>query len=505
MNIKRERAKEILGSRRTLSQRAVRGGVWVFALKAIERIFGLTKLVILARILAPSDFGLLGIALVTMATLDTFTNTGFQTALIQKKESTEAYLDSAWTILIFRGFVIFVILYFIAPVAAIFFKTPEAKSIIQVVGFTMLFKAFTNVGVIYFQKELDFNKQFIYQLSGTLADFIVAISAAFILRNVWALVFGLLAGNFVRFIVSYFISPYRPHISKDFRKAKELFSYGKWILGSSILLFLILQGDDIFIGKMLGVAALGLYQMAYRIANMPTTALSHVMHDVTFPAYAKIQDNPPMIREAYLKILNITAFSSFLISGLIFALAPDFTKIFLGEKWMPMVPAMQVLVLAGLVRSLAVTGGTIFHAIGKPQIDTKLQIIRLSVLAALIYPLSVKWGITGASIAVFWSIFFANLGFSFMVIKITGCGFKRYGKAIGIPLVSMLVMVSSIFALRSVIDRVEIGVLVLLVGVGVLVYLAISYLHDRIFDYGIQSLIKHQLFALRGIGASPGN
>lgn len=505
MNTEKERTKEILGSRRTLSQRVVRGSVWLFALKAMERIFGLIRLVILARILAPADFGLMGIALVTMATLETFSQTGFQTALIQKKENTNAYLDSAWTVLIFRGLVIFAILYFIAPVAAIFFKTPEAKSIIQVIGFTMLLKAFTNIGVIYFQKELEFNKQFIYQLSGTLADFIVAISAVFILRNVWALVFGLLAGNFVRFIVSYFISPYRPHISKDWGKAKELFSFGKWILGSNILLFLILQGDNIFIGKMLGVAALGLYQMAYRIANMPTTEISHVIYDVTFPAYAKIHDNLPRFREAYLKVLNITGFLSFLISGLVFALASDFTKIFLGEKWMPMVPAMQVLVLAGLVRSLAATGGTIFHAIGKPQIDTKLQIIRLSVLAALIYPLSVKWGITGASIAVFWSIFFANLGFSFMVIKITGCGFKRYGKAIGIPLVSMLVMVSSIFALRSVIDRVEIGVLGLLVGVGVLVFLAISYLHDRLFDYGIQSLIKHQLLALRGIGASPGN
>jgi len=172
---------------------------------------------------------------------------------------------------------------------------------------------------------------------------------------------------------------------------------------------------------------------------------------------------------------------------------------------MPMVPAMQVLVLAGLVRSLAATGGAIFHAIGRPQIETKWQIIRLCVLAALIYPLSVKWGIIGTSIAVFWSIFVANLGFSFMGIKITRCGLKRYGKAIGLPLVSMLVMVSSIFALKSVINRVEIGVLALLAGVGVLVFLAISYLHDRVFDYGIQSLIKDQLLALRGIGTSPGD
>jgi len=280
----------------------------------------------------------MGIALLIMSTLDIFSQTGFQSALIQKKKDIKSYLDSAWTILILRGFILFAILFFIAPYAATFFNAPEAKHIIQVIGFSILFQAFTNIGVIYFQKELEFNKEFIYQFAGILADFIVAISAVLILKNVWALVFGLLAGNAAKCFVSYLIHPYKPHLSLSWDKVKELFNFGKWIFGSSILIFLITQGDDIFVGKLLGATALGFYQMAYRISNMPATEITHVISQVTFPPYSKLQDNLPKLREAYLKVLQLTAFLSFSIAGLIFILAPDFTKIFLGEKWMPMVP-----------------------------------------------------------------------------------------------------------------------------------------------------------------------
>jgi len=316
----------------TLSQKVVKGGFWVFLLRIVNRGFSLVRLIILARILSPSDFGLMGIALLTMSTLETFSQTGFQQALIQKKENIRSYLDSSWTALIFRGFILFVILYFIAPYAAIFFDAPKAKPIIQVIGFTVLFRAFTNIGVIYFQKELEFNKQFIYQFSGTLADFIVAISAVLILKNVWALVLGSLAGSIVRCLISYLIHPYRPKLNFNLEKIKELFGFGKWILGSNILAFLLTQGDDIFVGKLLGTTALGFYQMAYRVSNMPATEITHVISQVTFPAYSKLQGNIPKLREAYLKVLQFTAFLSFPIAGLIFILAPDFTKIFLGEN-----------------------------------------------------------------------------------------------------------------------------------------------------------------------------
>ena len=475
-----------------LSQRAVRGGFWVFSLRIVQQLFGLARLLIIARILSPHDFGLMGIALLTMATLETFSQTGFQAALIQKKEDIRSYLDAAWTVLILRGFILFAILYLIAPYAATFFEAPEAKPIIQVIGISVLLQAFTNIGVIHFQKELEFNKEFIYQFAGTLADFIVAVSAVLILGNVWALVFGLLAGNAARCFVSYLIHPYRPHLSSDIGKAKELFGFGKWIFGSSILVFLITQGDDIFVGKLLGVTALGFYQLAYRISNMPATEITHVISQVTFPAYSKLQDDLPKLREAYLKVLQFTAFLSFPIAGLIFVLAPDFTRIFLGEKWMPMVPAMQVLVFAGLVRSIAATSGAIFYGVGKVQLDTRLQIIRFFVLAVLIYPFTIAWGILGTSIVVFLSIFISNIGFVLMAIKITKCNIKSFLKALVSPLIGGIIIVLSILGVKTIMST-GLWQFVAFVFVGALAYFSAIYLLDKLFDFKMHELIKGSL------------
>ena len=124
-------------------------------------------------------------------------------------------------------------------------------------------------------------------------------------------------------------------------------------------------------GKVLGLTALGLYQLSYTLSNLPATEITHVVSRVTFPAYSKLQEDLPRVRSAYLKVLQFISFLSFPLAGAIFIFLPDFVSIFLGDKWTPMVPAAQVLVMAGLLRSIAATTGPIFHALGKPKIDSK--------------------------------------------------------------------------------------------------------------------------------------
>lgn len=490
--------RELLRPRESLSKQAVRGGIWIFALRITNRLLRLVRTVILARVLAPHDFGLMGIALLAMVTLETFSHTGFNIALIQKKGNIDEYLDTAWVVQVIRGIVLFGILLVTAPLVATFFNTPKAADIVRVIAIALLFKGFTNIGIIYFQKDLEFNKLFIHQISTTIADLSVAIPAALILRSVWALVFGLVASYLVGGIISYIISPFRPRMNIDWNKFKELFGFGRWILGSSILVFLVTQGDDAFVGKILGVTALGFYQMAYTLSNLPATEITEAITRVTIPAFSKLQDDLKKLKEAYLKVLQLTASISVPISGGIFILAPEFTKIFLGDKWMPMVPAMQALVLAGLIRSIASTTGPIFYAAGRPRIETKWQIVRLLVLAALIYPFSVKWGILGASIAVFSSIFISNIGFSFMVIKITKCGVKNFNKLIILPLVNGIIMVLSIFVLKTNISATGILGLLILVCAGILIYLGITYIFDKYLNYRMQSLIKENISYLKG-------
>jgi len=470
----------------TLSQKVVKGGFWVFFLRIVNRGFSLVRLIILARLLSPSDFGLMGIALLTMSTLETFSQTGFQTALIQKKEDIKSYLNSAWTVLILRGFILFVILYFIAPYAAIFFDAPEAKPIIQVIGFAILLRAFTNIGVIYFQKELEFNREFIYQFSGTIADFIVAISAVLILKNVWALVLGLLAGNIIRCLVSYLIHPCRPRFNFNLEKIKELFGFGKWIMGSSILIFLLTQGDDIFVGKLLGTIALGFYQLAYRISNMPATEITHVISQVTFPTYSKLQDNIPKLREAYLKVLQFTAFLSFPIAGLIFILAPDFTRIFLGEKWMSMVPAMQALCIFGVTRAVNATIGSIFQGIGKPNIITFGAGLQLIILVIIIYPLTNKWGILGTSLAVVIPNVLVMFYLSEKLVNIMNYRLANFIRSLLPPIIGGATMCIVMLSFQIWTDGSLISFLFSIL-LGFSVYLIVIYKIDKTFNYGLKN------------------
>jgi len=485
----KEKAKVFLQPGEGLYQRTVRSGFWVFALRITEQLFNITRLIILARVLAPSDFGVMGIALLALATLETFTQTGFQEALIQKKENVKLYLDAAWTVLILRGFILFAVLYLIAPYAANFFNVSEAKPIIQVIGFSVLLQAFTNIGVIYFRKELEFNKEFVYQLAGTLADFSVAVSTVLILQNVWALVLGILAGNVARCFVSYLIHPYRPHLNLDLGKVRELFGFGKWILGSSILVFLITQGDDIFVGKLLGTTALGFYQLAYRISNMPATEITQVISQITFPAYSKLQDDISSLREAYFKVLQLTAFISFPIAGLIFALAPDFTLVFLGEKWIPMVSAMQVLVFWGIIRSMAGLNSSMLQAVDMPDIITKLNFIKLIILAILIYPLSIKWGIIGASLAVLISAIFITPNTFFIIIsRVLRFKISMALKALSIPFAGTAFMVLLLAFFTP--DNLSLTKIILVALAGVACYFLVAYLLDSILKHKIWYNLK---------------
>lgn len=455
----------------SLSKKVVRGGMWVFGLRIISRGLGFIRTIILARLLAPEDFGLLGIAMLAIATLETFSQTGFQAALIQKKENVESYLDTAWTVSAVRGVLLFLILFFSAPLVATFFNSPQAALVIKVIAVSTLLSGFRNIGILFFQKELEFNKQFIYELSATLVDITIAITLAFILRNVWALVWGGLAANFVRLFMSYILHPYRPHVRFDKNEFKELFGFGKWVLGSSILIFLITQGDDIFVGKMLGVTALGFYQMAYLISNLPSTEITHVISQVTFPAYSKLQDDIPKLREAYLRVLQVTAFLSFPIAGLIFVLAPDFTKIFLGEKWMPMVPAMQVLCIFGVTRALNATTGSIFHAVGKPSILTKVSFIQLIFLAAIIYPLGNIGKLVGISCAVVLANFLCFVLAFREVLKITKQSKKKLVSVV-LPSVFVTIGIMCLIYLTKIMmmDKVSLFitfVLSILIGLGI--------------------------------------
>jgi lipopolysaccharide exporter len=481
----------LLSPDESLSSRVVVSGVWVFLLRIVSRILALARTIVLARLLSPDDFGLMGITMVTMSMLETFSQTGFQAALIQKKTDIEGYLNTAWITLALRGVALYGLLYAGAPYAAAFYDTPEAVPVIRAAGLIMVMTGFMNIRVIYFKKELEFQKQFVFLLTGTVIDLVVSVVFAVILQNIWALVYGQLAGTFARLIISYIIIPWRPHWSFDLSKIKDLYVFGRWIFWSSLFIFLLTEGDDAFLGKVLGVTALGFYQMAHRISNLPATEITHVISSITFPAYAKLQDNQPALRDAYLRVLKLTALLSIPLAGGIFILAPELTALLLGERWMPIVGAMRVLVIGGAVRSIGATMGPIFQAVGKPEISSRFLFVQVVLVAILIYPLTITYGIAGTGLSLMIPAIIINSIFAHYVLKITGCEKKRFYQAIGYPLLGTTMMVLVLSAVKAyVVDSVGLMAFLGLVISGALVYLTAVLVGERYFDYRMLPVLR---------------
>lgn len=483
----------LMDNRQNLTQLVIKGGAYIFLLKLLERLFTFARLIILARLLAPKDFGLMGIALLTLNTVDTLSQTGFQQALIQKKNNIAEYLNPAWTLLLIRGVFLAIIIFFVAPVAATFFKAPDSTLLIQIIAIVFISQGLMNIGVVFFQKELEFNKQFILQLSGVIVDFVVAVTVAIITRSVWALALGLIAGHFIRAIASFLLHPYRPGLDFNLGRAAELFSFGKWVLGSSILLFFVTQGDAILVGKLLSVVALGFYQMAYHISNTPATEITHIVSQVTFPAYARLQDNLSRLRSAYLKVLSFVAVLVFPLAGGIILLSQEFTLLILGAKWSPIIKLMQVLGIAGLLRAIAATTSPVFLAVGKPQIDTFWQTVRLIVMLLLFIPFIKLWDLTGAALAVTGSILATTIGLCWLLIRITRCPLREFFIPLLLPLIGSLIMGAAIWLTKVYLAPIGLVKFLFLILEGIVIYGIVVFLQQKIFHYNIFSLLIEKL------------
>ena len=478
-------------NREALTWKVTSGGFWVFLSNALSQVTGIVKMIVLARLLIPSDFGLIGIAGFILSILDLISKPGFRAALIQKEGDIKDYINSIWGITILRGAGLCLIVFFSAPFVAQFFKAPNAVSIIRAMSFTFLLNSLTNPGVVYFVKNLDFRRQFIFDISGTLVDVAVAIPLALLLRNVWALVITSLADYVANVFISYVICSYRPSLfGYNAEKAKELFRYGKWISGINLIGLLINQGDNAFVGRFLGVNALGFYSQAFKFSNIPATQVTGIVSQVAFPAYSQLQGDIKRLREWYLKTLQVISFISIPLAGGMFALASEFTHIFLGDKWMPMVPAFQVLSLYGLVRSIAGTTGTLFQAVGKPDILAKLVFVRLVMMALLIYPLSLYWGIVGTSLAVFLSALFIDPFSYYMVIRIIECSIWDFFKIILLPLINTVIMVLLIFGLKNYnLTQIRIINFLLIAVLGALLYFGMTYFIEGTLNHRIKDKV----------------
>ena len=378
----------------------VRGGGWLLLLRLIERTLGLARIFVLARLLSPDDFGLIAIGLMAIVLTRRISSTGFRQALVQKQGDVEDYLGTAWTVNFLRDLILAVAMVATAPVVAGFFDAPGARPVLQVLALSWLLSGLRNIGTVYIHRKLAFRRFFVYQMSARSTELIVSITAAVVFMNVWALVLGLLASNLAELALSYVVAPRPKKIGLNLRQARDLFQYGRWVMGSSAVSFLLLQLDRIVVGKIAGVATLGLYEVAYHISTLMSRELRKVVSRMSFPAYARLSEEARGdIGQGFLKLFQAATLLVIPVAAGTILLAEGLVQHVLGDRWLPMVATLQILAVFTMLQTSSTMAAPLFNGLGKPELLAKILAARLGILAVIIYPFTRWWGMEGAAIA----------------------------------------------------------------------------------------------------------
>lgn len=378
---------------------AIKGISWSWILTASTRIVSLSRTIVLARILLPSQFGIYGIGLLILALLEILTETGINIFLIQKKDSIEKYINSAWVISILRGILISLTIFITAPFVSNFFNEPNAKELLMLFGLAPLIRGFINPSIVKFQKELRFDKELWFRASILLFDSLVAIALAFYTGSVLSLAAGLVSGAILEVVLSFiFINP-KPKLSFQKNQLFDIFNSGKWITMSGIFNYLYHNLDNIIVGKLLGTTNLGLYVMAYNISRLPITDVSDVISKVTFPVYSLISGDKLRLRKAFLKSLMLISFVSVSFGLALILFTRELVIFILGVKWIGIIDALKVLVLFGVIRAISGSSSALLLSVGKQKQVSVVTLVSTLGLGITIIPLVQLYGLVGAGIS----------------------------------------------------------------------------------------------------------
>ncbi|MFC7008682.1 lipopolysaccharide biosynthesis protein [Halalkalicoccus salilacus] len=483
-----------------VAERTIKSGIWVSALNVGDRGLQLIMMIVLARVLTPADFGLMGIALLTLGAMRQFSELAEAALIQQSQENVDSYLDTTWSLEIGRGLTMATICFFGAPYIASFFGEPRALELLQAIALAPLLYGLRNPAIIYFKKGLEFHKQFAYRMSGSMTNASIAIAYALIFQSVWALVLGYIAKEAMQMIVSYLMLDYRPRPRFDVPSATELIGYGKWITASSFLYFLYNKGDDAIVGRLLDASALGFYQMAYEFSNAPATEVTSIISSVMFPAFSQVQDDPERLRVAYYRTLQVTSFVAFPMAFGIAVVAPSFIEAFLGDAWLPMVTVMQILAAYGLFRSIGVTFSPVWKAIGRPDYITKLSFLRVVLMAIFIYPATMTFGVEGTALLIVGISIFPQIPIDIhLTVKSIESTYTRMLRELSYPLTASTLMATAVLLVETRLSVPWIMVeFFVLVGVGVIAYIVAAVLIWTLFDWQIQRNIRTIVKTVRG-------
>ncbi len=388
----------------TLKEKTAKGLGWGFIDNFVGT--GITAIVsiILARILSPEEFGLVGMIAIFIALGNSLMDSGFSGALIRKENVTDKDLSTVFYTNLILSIIIYAILFVSAPFIAEFLNTPILVKLIRVLGVSVLIMSFTQVQKVNFIRKIDFKTQAIISLAASLASGISSIWMALDGYGVWSLVMQQLSKQAVVSLLLWIFSTWKPSIIFSWSSFKEMFSFGSKLLACSIISVIWNEIYSLVIGKMYNPVSVGYFTRAEKFKGLVTSNIGQVVQRVGYPVMSSIQSDPQRQVRVYRKVVRLTMLiTSTLVMGLI-GCADAMIEVLIGTKWLPAAEYLRILGLSGIFLPLILSSVNVFNANGKSDKTLLLEIIKtalaiIPVTLGIVYNINfLLWGMVGISL-----------------------------------------------------------------------------------------------------------
>ena len=349
-----------------ISSKLAKGAVWIAAGRIVFVSIGFLNTIILARLLLPSDFGLVAIATTINTIIQSLTNMALSAALVQHDAPTREHYNTAFTLNVLRSTVLGILIAVGGVLFSSLYQEPRLVGLFLAIGASTIVMSFSNPKLVVMLRNLVFWQEFLIQSSNKLLTFIVAVTVAVIWKSYWALIVGIFAGQFLSLILGYVIVPYMPGFAVT--KWRELISFSGWITLKDIVENLNWRSDNLFVAYLLGNSALGFYNVGQNLATMPTREAISPIARTLFPAFSRIKNEKERLRRNYQKAQELIA-SIAIPAGIGFALvADDLVRLALGEKWLGVIPVIQFIAGLAAIQTLGETLNPLAMAMGRTRL-----------------------------------------------------------------------------------------------------------------------------------------
>ena len=381
----------------SLTQRVARGAAWIMGAGIVARLLGALNTVVIARLLAPDDIGVVATAAVAMQLLQGISDFGVSQAVVRFRDATRDDLNTLFTLSVLRGALIGAVLLAFAPFAADFYGDPRLFWAFAAIALFPVVTGFINPRFYEFERDLKFSREFIVVIVNRLAGVAVSLIVAIVYRTYWAIIFGMLASAIVQLALSYALRPHAPRFSiKSFNK---VFGFSSWLTGVSFMAALNNKLDVPILSRLAGAGGAGVYYMGFHLSELAAGQIASPMTRAIFPGLSEMQGDPARMRAAFLRgVEALGIFAMPAAFGLAFV-AADFTHVVLGEKWAAAAPVIALLAPVIGLQSLCFATQAYAVALGLTRLVFFRELMFFLVRTPVFIWAAISYGLDGAVVA----------------------------------------------------------------------------------------------------------